>query len=240
VYRAKDNPLFAGQDNGTNTLTCNLPSWKSDPQSAASFFNAALPCLEAAWIPTLQRANLPYARPNLAFPSGTKWSSGCGTTSGANASAFYCSADNTLYMPFEGLRVNSIGAHPGVYLAIFAHEFGHHVQAVSGVLRAAHQLEYDAGADTAAGLEMSRRIELQADCFSGMWLAGAWNGKGSIDDNIVREAFQSFYRTGDDNDPSAPRDHGTRQHSGFWQEHGYTKNRTFECNTYLAPATSVS
>jgi predicted metalloprotease len=240
VYRTKDNPLFAGTSNGTNTHTCNLPRWKSDPQSAAAFFNAALPCVEAAWIPALQRANLPYARPKLAFPSGTQWSSACGTTSHAHIAAFYCSADSTLYMPYEGLDIKQNGAYVGYFLAVFAHEFGHHVQAVSGVLRASYQLRYDAGADSPVGLELSRRTELQADCFAGMWLAAAWNGKGAIDDNIVREALKSFYTTGDENNPSGPRDHGTGQHSGWWQEHGYTKNRTFECNTFLAPADSVS
>jgi hypothetical protein len=238
VYRTGDNPLFAGQ-NGTNTHTCNLPRWKTDPQSAANFFNAALPCLEAAWTPLLQRANLPYSRPKIAFPSGTKWSSACGSTTGDTAAAFYCSSDTTIYMPFEGLQTKETGAHPGVYLAVFAHEFGHHVQAVAGVLKAAHQAEYDAGPDSTAGLEMSRRIELQADCFSGMWFAGAWNGKGSIDDNIVREALADGYKRGDDNDPGGPRDHGTKQHAGAWQEQGYRKNRTFQCNTYLASPESV-
>jgi predicted metalloprotease len=239
VYRTKDNPLFGGE-NGTNTYTCNLPRWQNSPQAASNFFTAALPCLEAEWTPVLQRANLPYARPKLAFPSGTSWSSACGTTSGATAAAFYCSADSTLYMPYAGLQVDQYGAHPGYYLAVFAHEFGHYVQDVSGVLRAAHQLEYDAGADTAAGLEMSRRVELQAQCFGGMWFAGAWNGKGSIDDTIVREMLDDGYTRGDDNNPSGPRDHGTKKNYGAWQQQGYTKNRTFQCNTYLAPADSVS
>jgi predicted metalloprotease len=239
VYTTKDNPLFAGQ-NGTNTHTCTLPRWKSDPQTAQAFFTAALPCLEAAWIPALQRANLPYARPNLSFPTGKTWSSACGTTTQAEAPAFYCSSDSTLYMPFSGLHTDSYGAHPGVYLAMFAHEFGHHVQALSGSLRAAHQQEYDAGPDSASGLETSRRVELQATCFGGMWFAGAWNGKGSIDDNIVREMINDGYNRGDEYSSDGRRDHGQKKNVGAWQEQGYTKNRTFQCNTYLAPASAVS
>ncbi|MEV4318559.1 neutral zinc metallopeptidase [Actinocrispum sp. NPDC049592] len=239
MYRTSDNPLFAGQ-NGTNTYTCNLPRWKSDPASAKAFFTAALPCFEAEWVPVLQRANLPYARPNLAFPSGKNWSSACGTVTDADAPAFYCSSDSTLYIPFAGLHTEYVGAHPGSYLALFAHEFGHHIQALSGSLRAAHQAEYDAGPDSAQGLEISRRVELQAQCFGGMWFAGAWNGKGSIDDNIVREMLKDGYDRGDENAKDGRRDHGQKKNFGAWQEQGYTKNRTFQCNTYLAPPNSVS
>jgi predicted metalloprotease len=238
VLKTKDNPLFAGQ-NGTNTTTCNLPRWKTDPQSAAAFFTAALPCLEAAWKPVLDRAGLPYFTPKLAFPSGTTWSSPCGTVTGNEAAAFYCSGDNTLYMPFSGLQTKQYGAHPGVYLGVLAHEFGHHVQAVSGVFEAAHDQIYDAGADSPQGLEISRRIELQAQCFGGMWFAGAWNGKGSVDDTVVREMLDDGYTRGDDNNPSGPRDHGTRQHYGDWQRQGYTKNRTFQCNTYAVASDAV-
>jgi predicted metalloprotease len=240
VNKTKDNPLFLGQ-NGTNTHTCNLPKWKSDPQSAANFFNTALPCLEAAWAPVMQRANLPYVRPKIVFPTGSVWSSGCGDVrADENVAAFYCPPDVALYMPFKGLYTERVGNKPGSYLAVFAHEFGHHIQAISGSLRAADQVTYEAGPDSAAGLEMSRRVELQADCLAGMWLAAAWNGKGSINDQIVREALADMYTRGDDNTPSQPRDHGTKQHSGQWHEHGYKTNRTFECNTYLAEPKTVS
>jgi predicted metalloprotease len=238
VHKTKDNPLLLG-DQGTNTNTCNLPKWKSDPQSAQAFFKAALPCLEAEWKPVLQRAGLPYSSPNLAFPTGAKWTSACGTADSSTAAAFYCSGDNTLYMPFEGLQTKQSGAHPGVYLAVFAHEFGHHVQAVSGIMDASWDAEYDAGPDSATGLELNRRMEMQAQCFGGMWFAGAWNGKGSIDDNIVNEMLKDGYTRGDDNDPGSPRTHGTRAHYGAWQQQGYQKNRTYQCNTYAVPSDAV-
>ncbi|MET0234249.1 MAG: neutral zinc metallopeptidase [Kibdelosporangium sp.] len=240
VFKTKDNPLFAGDSNGTNTVTCNLPAWRSDPKAAEAFFTAALPCLETAWQPVLQRAGLPYVRPKLVFPSGKVWSSGCGTVrEDQDVAAFYCPPDVAMYMPYSGLSTQRVGNKPGSYLAVFAHEFGHHVQSVSGVLRAAHQQEYDLGPDSAAGLEVSRRIELQAQCFGGMWFAAAWNGKGSVNDKVVREMIDDGYTRGDDNHPKQPRDHGSKKSYGSWQEQGYKKNRTFQCNTYLAPANSV-
>ncbi|RSM86869.1 hypothetical protein DMH04_11445 [Kibdelosporangium aridum] len=241
VLKTKDNPLFAG-DHGTNTVTCNLPRWQSTPAAAQAFFTAAMPCFEAAWAPVMQRANLPYVRPKVAFPSGKRWESGCGVADSTkeDVAAFYCSPDVTLYMPFEGLQTNINGNKIGAYLALFAHEYGHHIQAMSGSLKAAHQESYELGPDSAAGLEIQRRKELQAQCFGGMWFAAAWNGKGSITDAVVRDMLADGYTRGDDNNPGAPRDHGKRQNYGNWQKHGYEKNRTFQCNTYLAPANSVS
>jgi uncharacterized protein len=239
VYKTKDNPLFSGE-NGTNTVTCNLPAWRSDPKASEAFFTAALPCLEAAWQPVMQRANLPYVRPKLVFPTGKVWTSGCGTVREEEAAAFYCPPDVAMYMPFTGLDTKEVGNKPGSYLSVFAHEFGHHIQSISGSLRAADQQIYDLGPESAAGLEISRRIELQAQCLSGMWFAAAWNGKGFVTDKVVREMIDDGYQRGDDNSPQQPRDHGTRKNYGAWQEQGYKKNRTFQCNTYLAEAKTVS
>ncbi|WP_168211422.1 neutral zinc metallopeptidase [Actinosynnema sp. ALI-1.44] len=241
VYKTKDNPLFTGE-NGTNTVTCNLPQWRSTPQAAQAFFTAAMPCMQAAWAPVLQRANLPFTPPKIVFPSGKRWESGCGVADSTkeDVAAFYCSPDMTIYMPFEGLQTDMNGTRIGNYLALFAHEYGHHIQAMSGSLKAAHDEAYDLGPDTAAGLEVQRRKELQAQCFGGMWFAAAWNGKGSITDAVVRDMLADGYTRGDDNNPRGPRNHGKRQNYGAWQRHGYEKNRTYQCNTYLAPANSVS
>src|SRR2546430_2747269 len=132
VYTLGDNPLFS-MDNGTSAVTCQLSRWRTDPASAKAFFTSALPCLEAAWKPVMQRAGLPYFSPSLEFPEGTNWSSPCGSVSGGVVAAFYCGQNTTLYMPFAGLQTQQYGAHPGVYLAVFAHEFGHHIQELSGV-----------------------------------------------------------------------------------------------------------
>ncbi|WP_143219378.1 neutral zinc metallopeptidase [Actinokineospora bangkokensis] len=238
VYTLADNPLFSAS-NGVNEVTCNLPAWRNDPASSQAFFTAALPCLEQAWAPAMQRAGLPYSTPGLQFPSGSTWESPCGSASGASWAAFYCPQNNTIYMPFEGLQTDQNGTKSGVYLAVFAHEFGHHIQALSGVLDAYWDTRYEAGDQTAQGLELSRRSELQAQCFGGMWFAGGWNGGGSITDPVVRDMLADGYNRGDWNQ-NVPRDHGSPQHYGAWQEHGYKNNRTGPCNTWAAAAADVS
>ncbi|GAB3446797.1 neutral zinc metallopeptidase [Actinophytocola sediminis] len=237
VQTLGDNPLFAG-DNGTPEITCELAPWDTSPQGAAAFFTSALPCLDAAWAPVMQRANLPFFPPGIQFPEGTDWSSPCGAVSGGSGAvaAFYCGENNTLYMPFAGLQTEMYGPHPGVYLAVLAHEYGHHVQAMSGVLDAYAQARYDAGVDSEAGLELSRRLELQAQCLSGMFFAATYS-RGSVDDVILDEARTSQDRG--DHNPNAPRDHGTDAHASAWWEQGAQKNRTYQCNTWLSPAADV-
>jgi predicted metalloprotease len=239
VYALEDNPLFAG-DVGTPAVTCTLTRRdSSSPGSAgaAAFFQSALPCLDAAWQPVLEYQGLPFFTPNLEFPEGTDWSSPCGDTTAATVAAFYCSTNNTLYMPFAGLQTEVHGAHPGVYLALFAHEYGHHVQALSGVSDTYWDARYNAGADTEPGLELSRRFELQAQCFSGMFLAATY-GRGSVDDNILTEARTTQNRG--DHNPGAPRDHGSDEHAVAWWEQGAQLNRTYQCNTWLSPPEDVS
>lgn len=236
VYTLGDNPLFS-MENGTSSVTCSLSRWQTNPQAAAEFFTSALPCMEEAWAPAMQRATLPYFRPKLEFPEGTDWTSPCGSVSAGAVAAFYCAQNATIYMPFAGLQSEQHGAHPGVYLALFAHEYGHHVQALSGVWEAYWDERYDAGADTDAGLELSRRSELQAQCFSGMFLAATYP-RGSVDDNILREARTTQNRG--DHTAGAPRDHGSDEHATAWWEQGAQKNRTGYCNTWLAESVDVA
>ncbi len=236
VYSLEDNPLFAG-DVGTPAVTCTLSRWDTSPAGAAAFFQSAIPCLDAAWQPVLANQGLPFFTPKIAFPEGTSWDSACGSSNSGVAAAFYCSYDNTIYMPFAGLQTEQYGAHPGVYLALLAHEYGHHVQTLAGVMETYWDARYDAGADTEAGLELSRRSELQAQCFSGMFLAAVY-GRGSVDDNILNEARTSQDRG--DHNPSLPRDHGSDDHAIGWWEQGAQLNRTYQCNTWMSPPEDVA
>jgi predicted metalloprotease len=229
-----DNPLFSAS--GPTSVTCTLPRWQSVPAASNAYFTAALPCLDRAWEPVLQSVNLPFHEPKLAFPSGKTWSSPCGSVSQEEAAAFYCNGDQTLYMPMSGLQTDDIGDHAGAYLAVFAHEYGHFVQDVSGVLTAAHEQEYGGNnPDSDASLEVSRRIELQAQCFSGLFLAAAV-GHGSVDSTVARDA-QDTQDRGDQ--PGERRDHGTSAHASAWWTQGFVKKTVSQCNTWLASSSDV-
>ena len=237
VAKLGDNPLF--DVGGLPATNCPLSRWTTDPAGAEQFFRSALPCLNAAWGPVLKAAGLPFAPPDVAFPSGTSFTTPCGNQSIGHIVAFYCGRDHTLYVPFAGLQSDMYGAHPGVYLALFAHEYGHHVQSLSGILGAYTKERYEkdnGDSNNDAGWELSRRLELQAQCFSGMFLA-ATSGRGDVDGNITHEAQTSQDR-GDHNGP--PLDHGTDQHTIGWWTAGFQGNSLARCNTWLSSTADVA
>lgn len=233
-----DNPLF-GAGLGPKPVTCRLPAFQPVETSSRAFITALLPCLEAAWNPVLAAAKLPTKAPRLAFPAGREWSSPCGgTASAANAAAFYCGVDDTLYMPFEGLEGKD-GSDEWDIL-VFAHEYGHHVQHQAGVMSAYENARYDKGdSNSPSGLELSRRLELQAECFAGLFYAAAAD-RGSVTRQQAETAFHSDSHTGDDKSNQSKPDHGTGARIEGWARQGMQQKTTAGCNTWAASATDVS
>ncbi len=235
-HKLADNPLWLNSDVGLPNQACNLSRWANNPNSSAAFFDSARPCLDNVWQQVMKYSNLPFRVPTVKYPSGKNWSSPCGDASKGWA-AFYCSQNETLYMPYEGLQVDQYGNKPGVYLAVFAHEYAHHIQALSGISEAYWDARYEAGTDSAAGLEMSRRNELSAQCLSGTFLGSTVGRGGSVDQSMYRDAWGSQDR-GDHN--GGPRDHGSDAHAVSWWQHGAQKNRMAQCNTWAANSSDVS
>ncbi|MFJ9783415.1 neutral zinc metallopeptidase [Amycolatopsis sp. NPDC101161] len=241
VAATGNNPLFASPDYGLQNVPCSLSRWATDQNSATRFFQSGIACLDAMWSRMLGGADLPFRSPNLSVPrslseSSTPCGSG-GTTTGVTP--FYCPTNDTIYMPMDRIEIDVWGNHPGPYLSILAHEYGHHVQNLAGISEAYGNQRYDAGADSAVGLELSRRMELEAQCFSGMFLGSASVSGGSVDKNIYNEAWNAQDR-GDDYARNGKRDHGSAKHNIAWWQHGATKNRNQQCNTWLSDSADVS
>ncbi|MEC3978807.1 neutral zinc metallopeptidase [Amycolatopsis sp. H20-H5] len=238
VVKLADNPLFADADFGLQNVPCSLSRWATDKASVTRFFQTGIVCLDAMWSKALAGADLPSATPNLSVPNSISGSSAtpCGS---AGATPFYCPTNNTIYLPMDRIEIETWGNHPGPYLSILAHEYGHHVQEMSGIFDAYGNARYDAGADSAAGLETSRRLELEAQCFSGMFLGSASVSGGSVDKNIYNEGWNSQNR-GDEYNPAHIRDHGTAKHNIAWWQHGATTNRTPQCSTWNSSSGDIS
>ncbi|RZQ62615.1 neutral zinc metallopeptidase [Amycolatopsis suaedae] len=237
VFKLADHPILQNPDAGLKNLACNLPGWQSNQAAAEAFFTAASRCLDAAWGPFLRYYNLPFSPPNLHFPTGSSFQTECGTIQvGIATAAYYC--ENNLYVPFRGLQTDQYGNNPGVYLALFAHEYGHHVQEVSGLMDAAWEKIYEAGQNSPAGLEMARRKELQAQCFSGMFLGAHVDRGGTITRDMYNKAWNDQETRGDNT--SGSRDHGSNAHYAAWWRAGAKDNRIVDCNTFAAPAGEVS
>ncbi|GGM42114.1 metalloprotease [Longimycelium tulufanense] len=234
VPKLADNPLMAN-GLGVPKTQCSLPRWNASPAGQQAYYEAAVNCMARAWAPVLSAAGLPTEPPRVYTPTG-RHSSPCGNRA-ATDNAYYCRGN--IYMPpqyftkVEGLRMEQ----PAVFLGVLAHEYGHHVQELSGIMQAAWSIRYDVGEESVAGLENSRRTELQATCFGGMVYAGLV-GNGSVGRGLYDAALRDNYQRGDHN--GRPRDHGHPQNNGVWFQHGAEKNRTAQCNTWSASPDSVA
>ena len=163
----------------------------------------------------------------------------CGDFGQSGSPAYYCSTTRTIYWPdtVDDGREAYTFARLG-YVGLTAHEFGHHLQATTGMLSA-----YAAAYDDASKKEryaLSRRLELQAQCFEGVFLNAT---AGDLDvtrkDRTELEAWHSY--TGDEDPPKDRRpDHGSSKAQWGWLERGLDSGDFADCNTWTAKAKSVT
>ncbi len=236
VYRLADHPILITPASLT-PVTCQLPPFGVSDKQLAAYYAAGVECLDSAWGPLLKTANMPFEKPTL-DASPTLQDGPCGAApESEHAVAYYCGRNRTIYMPTTRLRDNGGGDAPATHLATLSHEYGHHVQALTGLLRAADLKITDAGEKTPAGLEMSRRLELQANCFAGMFLTSA-SGRGSVSAPLARQAQDDFqYAIEEKPEDNA---HGSATNQAKWASAGFKSNSTTACNTFAAPAPAVA
>jgi predicted metalloprotease len=229
VYELQTNPLLS---DGTSLapVTCQLAGISRDPEKLRAYYQAAIGCLDQAWQPVLAKANEPFSSPKLEIQAGRSL---CGEAPSAEeATAYYCSGGKVIFMPTDRL-LEQAGLNQAAHLAVLAHEYGHHVQALSGILNASYDKGEKFGADSPEKLELTRRAELQANCFSGMFIASV-AGRGSITTKLARAAADSFRDTVADNTQ------GTVKQQVTWGKAGFDKNSTAACNTWLAAPADVT
>ncbi|RDI43884.1 hypothetical protein DFR68_11864 [Nocardia mexicana] len=231
------NPLLADPGSPLSPARCNYAPWGTQVDAARKFFESAATCLEQAWRPVMSAAKLSFTPPNLSVTATTAGISTPCTGSSSNFAAFYCGANQTIYMPVSQLQTEMFKDRWEIYLSVFAHEYGHHIQAQSGILLEANKQRRESGTSSARGLELSRRVELQANCFDGMFVA-ATAGGGSLTPTQTGNTKKDAYGRGDA--AGDMRDHGSAQHMGDWFSTGFDQNRSAQCNTFKAPASQVS
>ncbi|HOB04136.1 MAG TPA: neutral zinc metallopeptidase [Propionibacteriaceae bacterium] len=195
--------------------------------------NAFVDCLMGAWRVPMQAAGYQLPRPAVAFFTSEAVSP-CGNATRDEVSGMYCTANATFYIPY-GQRVyrNADGWATYVLEIVIAHEFAHHVQARTGLLGGMRWLDTNVGDPN---LELSRRKELQAQCFAGLGLSATAYSMGMT--AADRRSLQISESNRGDR-PGQPRTHGTFENSGRWFSAGFTSTAVSTCNTYTAPASTV-
>ena len=161
------------------------------------FARQILASTEDVWTAEFKRMGRTYKAPKLVLFHGSV-QSGCGNASSAMG-PFYCSADQCVYLDLDFFNEmpKSLGAGGDfAYAYVIAHEVGHHVEHLLGVLGEAHSKM--AQVSEAEKNKISVRIELLADFYAGVW--GYHENKmfGSLEDGDLEEAINAAQKIGDD------------------------------------------
>jgi len=183
------------------------------------------------WTKVFQDAGKTYTRaPVVTFTSGTM--SGCGPAS-AQTGPFYCPADHKVYLDLSFFQELSrrFGA-PGDFAAayVIAHEIGHHVQSELGIESAIRQKQQD---DPGHANMYSVQLELQADCFAGVWGKSTAN-RGLLDPGDIDEGLKAAAAVGDDRLGARSREQWTHGSSALrvqWFRTGYDSGNPADCDT---------
>ena len=234
-----ENPVY--QQQMPLPVRCELKpiTQESTDQELETHLNNLMECLTRAWEPPVTEAGYQIVRPSVTI-YGDEVQTKCGEASGGNA--FYCPADQQVYysrtLPDAIADLNGSPWGPDVVLA---HEFGHAMQARTGILLSANGLEQQAGRESPEGLELSRRVEVQADCFSGLFLRSTSRSLG-IQQSDVEPIEVIFVAIGDDTltgDPQVEGNHGQASSRLHWGRAGMGTSDVGQCNTFTAPADQV-
>ncbi|WFL77236.1 neutral zinc metallopeptidase [Altererythrobacter arenosus] len=154
----------------------------------------ALQSLNQTWAPEFERANIPFRDPELTLYSGRVSTRGCGNASSA-AGPFYCPGDQGIYIDtsfYDQLARMSGGGGDFARYYVMAHEYGHHIQNLTGLaaqVRSAQQQNPQRAND------LQVRMELQADCYAGVW---AGKNRNLIEPGDMEEGLRAASAIGDD------------------------------------------
>ena len=179
--------------------TTSAPSGQSRlTPEMRDFLTRGLGSTEETWSEIFQKNGQRYAPTRMvAYTGGTQ--TGCGAGQAAMG-PFYCPNDNTIYIdPDFFNELSRRFQAPGDFAALYviAHEVGHHVQNLEGTLDRAHNAQ--ARASQTEGNAIQVGVELQADCYAGVWAANARDAQGNIlEPGDVEEGMRAAEAIGDD------------------------------------------
>lgn len=207
--------------------------------ASRQFVSQILADTEDTWAAIFQAQGRTYAEPKLVlYTGGTQ--SGCGFAQSA-VGPFYCPADAKVYLDVRffdelGSRFDAPGDFARAY--VIAHEVGHHVQTLLGVSERVRGLQQNASPSDANALSV--RMELQADCFAGIWANHADRSRAILEQGDLEEGLNAAAAIGDDTlqreagGRVAPDSftHGSSAQRVRWFRRGFNSGELRACDTF--------
>lgn len=215
-----------------------IPADQDPERDFKDFSSYVFVTAQDGWEQAFSQSGKQYDNAKLVIYRNGVNTGGCGSASSA-VGPFYCPADNRVYidLSFYNQMQNQLGANGDLAWAyVIAHELGHHVQQQLGT-EAAVRREQRANPDSAN--ELSVRMELQADCYAGIWASRVY-AQGDLEDGDLEEALGAAEAVGDDTlqqnsgqgvNPESFT-HGTSAQRAQWFRTGYESGQPSACDTF--------
>ncbi len=202
-------------------------------------FRQIIPAQAGDLVP--KAAGMRYQEPKLVLFSGSTRSP-CGAASAATG-PFYCPADHKVYIDlafYDELKTRFKAPGDFAQAYVVAHEIGHHIQNLLGILPAFNQARERMSEREAN--RASVKVELQADCFAGVWAHFAQKDRDFIEPGDIEEALNAASRIGDDSIQKTMRGyvvpdsftHGSADQRVRWFKIGFESGRMGSCDTFKA------
>ena len=208
-------------------------------QELADFVSVILADTESTWQLEFQKLGLTYQEPKLVLFRNAV-NSACGYAQSAMG-PFYCPGDHKLYIDlafYEDMK-NKLGA-PGDFAQayVIAHEVGHHVQTLLGASEKVAMAQK--GLSKEAANQLSVKVELQADCYAGIWGYYADTERKMLEEGDIEEALNAASAIGDDKlqqqagGAVRPESftHGSSKQRVAWFKRGFEQGKVEACNTF--------
>ena len=235
LYFSGFNPLSSISNSGVSSTHIN----KKINDKEARFISTVLRDTEIVWSDIFKQHGATYRMPKMVLFRGST-TSACGHAS-AQMGPFYCPADQKVYLDlgfFDELakKYHASGDFAEAY--VLAHEVGHHVQNLQGILNKVQRLKQHARGQKDEN-QLQVKVELQADCYAGIWANHAEKKFHMLQQGDIEEALNAASSIGDDTLQKQAQGyvvpdsftHGSSAQRVEWFKRGFTTGDIRSCNT---------
>ncbi|WP_313655494.1 neutral zinc metallopeptidase [Pantoea sp.] len=232
--------LLTGGDVAPGSQQQQTRSVSANDEEAAKFTKVILATTEDTWDKLFQQMNKQYVAPKLVMYRGAT-RTGCGTGQSVMG-PFYCPADQTVYidLSFYDEMKTKLGAGGDFAQGyVIAHEVGHHVQKLLGIEPKVREMQQ--GASQKQVNQLSVKMELQADCFAGVW-GHYMQQQNILEAGDLQEALNAAEAIGDDRLQQKGQGrvvpdsftHGTSEQRYTWFKRGFDGGNPGQCDTFAS------